>query len=436
MATPVYFVDGVNGLDTNDGLDNIGVALVTATWTEATLTLTQAGHGYTFAAGDVIYLSAGTGLTVGLYEVASSTANDIVLVGTSSLPTVGNGTDVAAGDDATGDWTSSDGPWVTVDKAMNTISAADQTHVWINVASGYAESPSIDTAVTSQQNTATFEGYTTTLGDDGQITITGTLTDVANTRVHYCFKNIIFDANSANNNAVNITSYEIMFRKCKFINANQNGCSTGFHTFFWDCDFNDNLLDGWAGGALGAFFNCRFYRNGVAGIDGSSTVLAWNCTFYSNNGNACDGGAANESHVICINCTFDGHTQQTNTGVFKNTTIRGMIAMINCIVYDCTEGSNGVHDDRDLYLNNLLNSNTADFSGSASDQEGTHQSGAPDFVNEVGGADYTLNPGSPAIGAGHDAKDEMDIGSHQVAGAGGGGGGLLTHPGTSGGARA
>ena len=51
------------------------------------------------------------------------------------------------------------------------------------------------------------------------------------------------------------------------------------------------------------------------------------------------------------------------------------------------------------------------------------------------GADYTLNSGSPAVSAGHDEDDNMDIGSHQRP-AGGGGGGMIVHPGTSGGARA
>ncbi len=70
-----------------------------------------------------------------------------------------------------------------------------------------------------------------------------------------------------------------------------------------------------------------------------------------------------------------------------------------------------------------MNSNTANYAGDASGQEG-EVTGAPDFVNEVAGADYTLNSGSPAVSAGHDEDNNMDIGAHQLA-AGGGGGGLL-----------
>lgn len=423
MATVTKFVDKTNGNDANDGLDNIGVGLATATWEEATLTLTQNGHGYTFAAGDCIYLASGTGLTPGLYEVASSTANTITLAATSSIPRVGDGNDVAAGDDATGDWTSSTGPLQTLDAAMNAVLAVDDTMFYCVAGADYGAF-AIDTAVASTHQTCTFEGYTTTPGDDGRITVKGTLTDTIATRIHYCFKNIIFDGEDVRA-CVSLSSYEIMWRNCDFISSTAgDGVTVGQANWFWDCYFEGAALDLIACGALGAFFNCRFYNAGAAGIDCSSTVLCWNCTFYNCEGNAIDGGAVNDSHVIAINCTIDGNAQTTNTGVYKNPGYRGMIAVINCIIYDCTTGEHGTHGERDLLIYNLFNNNTADHGGNGSDQEGTFQTGAPDFVNEVAGADYTLNSASPAVGAGHDEDNNMDIGSHQLV-AGGGGGGLL-----------
>ncbi|KKN39475.1 hypothetical protein LCGC14_0743040 [marine sediment metagenome] len=435
MAIKTYFVSATNGNNANDGLDNVGVGLATATWTDVTFTLTQAGHGYTFAAGDIIYISGGTGATVDSYEVASSTANDIVLVETSTLHRIGNASDFAAGDLATGDITSSDGPWQTIDKAMNVIAAGDDTKVYCRNEMIYSESPIIDTAVTSTTQTCTFEGYGTVLGDDIQITMQGTLLDSIATRIHYCFKNIIFDAEGANVNAVSLASYEIMFRKCKFINATGIGANCAQSTWFWDCDFNDNDNDGCVCGNGSAFFNCRFYRNATAGIDCSGTLICWNCTFFSNAGNAIDGGTANETHLIVINCTIDGDSKDTTRGVSTSAATRGMVAIINSIVYDCLQGDNVLSDRRDLLLNDLYNENTTDHTGSGSDQEGTFASGAPDFVDEVAGADYTLNSGSPAVSAGHDEDDNMDIGSHQRP-AGGAGGGMIVHPGTSGGARA
>ncbi len=422
----VYFTDDSTGNDANDGLDNIGVGLATATWNPFTRALTQVGHGYTFSAGDLINITSGTGvLQFGLYEVESNTADTIVIVASSSLPEVHDSDEMSLGSLFVGDITSSDGPWLTIDNAMNNIGAGDTTHVWIRATGMYVENPAIDTAVTNQGNTATFEGYTTTITDDGMAIIQGQLTDTIGTRIHYCFKNIMFDAVVSFATAVTLSSYEIMFRKCKFRRSTGSGVICAQATWFWDCDFEDNGGDGVSCSAMGAFFNCRFYRNTASGIDCSSTVLCWNCTFFSCGSIAIDGGAANESHVIAINCTIDGDAKDTTSGVFKNTTIRGMIAMVNCIVYDSIGGSNGVHHDRDLYLNNLMNSNTNNYLGTASDQEGTDVTDAPDFVDEVAGADYNLNATSPAKGAGHDGNDSMDIGAFQIDPAGAGGGGLL-----------
>jgi len=423
MATVTKFVDKTNGNDANDGLDNIGVGLATATWEEATLTLTQNGHGYTFAEGDVIYLASGTGLTPGLYEVASSTVNTITLVETSTIPRVGNGSDVAAGDDATGDWTSSDGPLQTLDAAMNAVVAVNDTTFYCRSGADYGAA-AIDIAGSALSQTITFEGYTTTPGDDGRITMKGALTDTIASRIYYCFKNIIFDAEDARANCVSLSSYEIMFRNCDFLSGTGDNCICGQSTWFWNCYFEGSGADGVSCGTMGAFFNCRFYNNVASGIDGSSTAVAWNCTFYNNSAIAFDAAAGNDTHLIAINCTFDGHARATNIAVYKNGAFMGMVAVINCIIYDCLTGIDCVSDERDLLLYNLLNNNNANYDGSASDQEGTFQTGAPDFVNEVGGADYTLNSASPAVSAGHDEDNNMDIGSHQRV-AGGGGGGLL-----------
>lgn len=419
MAT--YFCQN-GGNDANDGLDNIGAGLATATWTEITKTLTQAGHGYTFAAGDVIYLATGTGLvTPGLYEVTSSTANTIVLAATSSLPGVGDANDVAAGDDGTGDWATSSGPWLTIDFAMNSVVASDK--VWLRSTAAFVESPAIDTAAGATTEIV-FEGYATDLGDVGQITITGMLTDTIATSIMYCFKNIIFDANGANANAVQLSSYNITWRNCVFKGATGNGCSSGSVACFYECEFLDNALDG-ASVSSSLFLNCKFYRNGSAGIDCSSGLICYNCVFFSNGGHAIDGGAINDRALIVLNCTIDGDAKDTGDGVTSNAAFRGYTVVMNTILYDCSVGINSHYGDRDILVHNLLNSNTADYTGDSSGQEG-EVTGAPNFVNEVAGADYTLDTGSPAIGAGSDySADEMDIGAIQKASAAGGGGLLI-----------
>lgn len=63
--------------------DFVGANLTAATFTTSTKNLNQTGKfsGYSFTSGDKIYITGGTGITTGLYEVASRTDDDnIVLV--------------------------------------------------------------------------------------------------------------------------------------------------------------------------------------------------------------------------------------------------------------------------------------------------------------------------------------------------------------------
>jgi len=80
-----------------DGVDvtKLTVSMTTGAWTAATRTLTKSGAftSYTWAHGDQLYVSGGTGVTVGWYQIQSKTsANAIVLV--KSIATADN-TDTA-----------------------------------------------------------------------------------------------------------------------------------------------------------------------------------------------------------------------------------------------------------------------------------------------------------------------------------------------------
>lgn len=85
-AATVFPTNGQGGSSTTNTASelasNVPLAIASATWTEATRTLTKTGlfAEYVFAAGDKVWISAGTGATVGGYLVASRTsANAIVL---------------------------------------------------------------------------------------------------------------------------------------------------------------------------------------------------------------------------------------------------------------------------------------------------------------------------------------------------------------------
>lgn len=423
----IRFVDN-GGNDANDGLDNTGVGLATATWTEGTFTLTQAGHGYTFAAGDVIYLSSGTGLTPGLYEVASSTVNNLVLVETSTLRDVGNASDVAAGDDATGDWASSDGALLTADAAMNAVAAGDV--VYLRSDKTYTELVTIDTPGT-ETNAIRFQGYTTSLDDAGRATI-----DAENSRAncvadslasvggYYVFQNIIF--HDATGDGITLSLNVMAFKNCYFTSHTGDGVGMGNGIMVESCLFSSVAKGIDAGNNLtvigSKFLNCT-----------DSIECDWgvviDCIFYNSSINAIEFTGANGFVCTVFGCTIDGNAKNTTTGISFPAGFWGPYTAVNNIIYDCGTGISGQGNGglgRFLGRNNLLNSNTADYGSGSYETFIGEATDAPAFTAE-GSQDYTLTGGSPAVSAGFDcyaineSSQASDIGALQRAvGAGGG----------------
>ncbi len=303
--------------------------------------------------------------------------------------------------------------WKTIDHAMNNVAGKDK--VWVKSSATYTESPAIDTAAAVVGDEIVFEGYTTSTGDGGQITLVGMLTDTIAAAVNYCFLNFIFNADSANANCTQLGSSDITWRNCVFKLATGDGHTQASGGVYYECEFIDNAGDGAAisGSKSCVFINCKFYRNCASGIDSTGCTVCYNCLFFSNGTHAIDGGSTNDACLVVFNCTIDGDAKDTLTGILKNTTTRGFVVAVNNIIYDCTTGMHSVYGDRSVLVHNLLNSNTADYAGDASDQEGG-VSGAPDFVDEAGGANYQLNHSSPGKSAGTDWADNMDIGAYQV----------------------
>lgn len=105
-----FWYDGTNGNDSNDGLDPWGFALTGATYIAAAQSITKPGAfaGYNHIAAtaptdpwyryNYIYLSAGTGLTPGLYQISSKVSDDTITL------------TAAAGAGDNGNTTSSTGP--------------------------------------------------------------------------------------------------------------------------------------------------------------------------------------------------------------------------------------------------------------------------------------------------------------------------------------
>lgn len=100
------------------GIDPGGPSVSTANWTVATKTLSQTGAftQYTWASGDQINITGGTGITPGWYEIASKTDNDNIMLTTN----------LAAGDLSNSDIESAES---AQDTYLNTLITAAREYV-------------------------------------------------------------------------------------------------------------------------------------------------------------------------------------------------------------------------------------------------------------------------------------------------------------------
>jgi len=288
--------------------------------------------------------------------------------------------------------------WATVDKGMNTVAAGDK--VWVKADGNYAELATIDT-VGTETAPIVFEGYTTTKGDGGRATITGSSARAncvadsiaVNTAIYYVFKNFRFTGAIAD--GVNTDCNHLTFKNCKFDTNGVNGITARL-SLYEACEFSSNTERGaQIAAALSIFIACKFYNNGTDGAFSNNVLVCVGCTFFSN----ADSGIFVGTHGVIINCTVDGDAKDTTIGLsaYEPTSL---LAVVNNVFYDCATGFNGAagRGDRVVSRNNCVNGNTTAYSN-AETFTGEVTS-APQFTNEVGGADYTPAAGSPLINAG------------------------------------
>ncbi len=403
-----WFCDAGSGNDANDGRDNIGVTLSgTVIWTESTFTISEAAtHGYTFAAGDVIYVDAGTGVTVGLYEVASSTSTDIVLVETSVLPGVGNASDFAAGDLATGDITSSTGPELTIQAALAELSAGDR--VWIRSGTDYNEQTSVIT-VGALGAPVIMEGYTTTLGDEGVATndgTTGTLAEGFNPVTganYYVLKNLYFRDFSGTGCGDTAADHIYLYR-VEASNNGSGGIELDDNCMAIGCHAHNNTGDGISVGSAGTFFKCISANNTGDGLQATASMWVVDCLIYENTGSGINWTGSN-AYGLFVNNTVVAASASAGTGMKLGTsnTANRYICANNTVSGYSGSGGKGIATaiigQRTMLFNNNTYNNETDYSNSADLGGGTTTD--PSFVN-AGSDDYTPGTSSPLIAAGLD----------------------------------
>ena len=407
----IWFCDAGSGNDSNDGRDNIGVNLSgTVIWTESTFTITEsAGHGYTFAAGDVIYVDAGTGVTVGLYEVVSSTSTTIVLKETSTLPTVGNASDFAAGDLATGDITSSTGPELTIQAALAELSAGDT--VWVRGGTDYNEQTSVAT-VGTLGSPVVVEGYTTTLGDEGVAVndgTTGTLAEGFNPASgsnFYVLKNLHFK-DFTGTGCGDLLGDHLYFYRVEASGNGSGGIEVDDASEIVNCHSHDNTGDGIAIGSFGTCYKCISQNNTGDGIEATAGMAVIDCLIYENSLNGINWIGSN-AYGIFVNNTVVASSASGNTGIelgISNTANRFICANNSVSGYSGSGGKGidtAIIGQRAMIFNNNLFNNETNYDNSGDLGGGT--TGNPSFVNS-GADDYTPASSSPLIVAGLEVAD-------------------------------
>lgn len=322
--------------------------------------------------------------------------------------------DTAVGNDSNAGTSEGSGnAWATIQKAADTVVAGDT--VYIKASGNYNETVTETTNATFA-SPIVYEGYSSTTGDNGMITIDGQSTRTnclvppASAGIHMMFKNIRFTG-ATGDGASMASGVNYTFVNCRF--DNNGGAGVGsFNTsdcHFINCQFDNNTGVGLntntnTGVALSEFFGnggtaqltintmCDyFYRNIVYDPGGSQTILA---------------DLSNTN--FCVGNIFDGANIGNITLCKIESDIDSMF--VDNIFYDGDDAvlcGTSVTESALLFAYNLVNSMsgiagvTDNGTDHITDFPMDHETvtSAPVFTDEAGG-DYTPGDSSPVLDAG------------------------------------
>lgn len=326
-------------------------------------------------------------------------------------------------DDATGndadDGLSEANAFKTIDKSMNTVAAGDK--VWVKNTNDYTETATIDTVGTGT-SWIVFEGYTSTTGDGGKATIDGGSSRTSGitttlTTLYHRFENFILKNHTGN--GFNTSSGDVLLMvNCEFNNNGTRGLEADNAIVCVNCSATGNSGDGFGSDRSPLCINCTAHNNTIDGFQTDADGGTWyNCIASSNGAHNFHIRGSTSGSAAVLNCTTDGDGKDSNSGIKVNFA-SFIIVLLNSIFYDCDTGidGNSSHLASEIGLNNLLNSNTTDYTDWV--PTGTDVTGAPKFVDEAN-QDYKIAGGSAAANAGADnsgsSSPGMDIGAHQSA---------------------
>lgn len=433
------------GASTNGGCYDTGGAGTDYTDTETTpilsatdlaqtlssTTLTSAAGGFTSAMVDncIQITGAGTGpFTLGFYEITAFTNATTVTIDRTACSTA----NCSGGTGAVG------GAITSIDKAIDNITPGNT--IWVK-AGTYSEIVSISVANTAGNRTVV-EGFNATRGDDP----TGANRPVINggsVRANcitgagdgYLFKNFV--CQNATGDSLVAGSSTAYYN----IRATSNGTGADCDTcFLYNCELDSNTADGYGDTTTATpwFYFVYSHDNTGNGFEKSNSGGSLGHNFFSiADTNTADGFATSGNDFNAFGCVSYGNTGAATDGFTWSESDTGNTGEIinNVAVSNGNYGFNRAATnvsyprifDFNLYNGNAtggLNNVTAGDNDSAS---------APSFTNAAGG-DFTVQSGSPLIGAGFlqtipgaTGDYQWNIGVDQDDNTAGGSGGGTSH---------
>lgn len=426
-AATVWEVRPTNGSDTNGGGFVTGAAgtdwsqfnsaqYAETNGTTAGTTTVLLSAASSDMVGNIAYIAGGTGsITGNWYQIVSVSAGTSITVDRSTGLTTGTGVTVNIG-----------GAIKTTTQLM-TIWGASNTSGAGQIA--YVKAESTITFGSSQtwepSNSETIIGYTTTRGDNGQVTLKWTSASFQCITVEgICIRNFIFNCNSQSGvNTVKVTNSNTVMVNCLCENGTQSGitCSNGSNTFI-NCVVTSSGGGGNAaitfssGNGPNVFIQCVAYANAAIGFNGEGGTLI-GCISASNTGSTSDGfqNTSGDGPFTMINCLSykngrDGWRGASASGLGITSIIQG------CIFYGNTgDGMNSVNGvDSTLFNNfNAYGGNSANLNNIIAGPNDVTLSGDPTTAGAS--ENYALNSTS---GAGAACKAVGFPGVLQIGGTG------------------
>jgi len=322
--------------------------------------------------------------------------------------------------------------WKTLGHAATSVAAGDK--VWVKASADYTEVLTISVVGTTTAPVI-WEGYTTTIGDNGVATINGggaraTGIVPAAGGNFQVFKNLRATAHTSH--GVGSTLWDhATFKHCRFDNNGGNGVVIDENAIFEGCYAHNNTSSGFraSAGAGVSFIGCISNSNGASGIS-FDTGVCYRCICFANATIGFEQTGTFQG--VFIECLSDGNNIAGSKGFrIAQALAQSNIVVVNCIAYRCAigfESAVGLDTERTVSMHNLVNACTTPYVAFATFFG--EVTGAPSFINEAT-QDYGINASSPAKGAGYGVQtrgwltltgDNPDIGPMDETGGAGGGG--------------